>query len=345
MNRRTFLAMGTAAAAGLAGAQSIAVKKRVAAGAPNPVEGIAPVADAEFDDAVKTLETTTMMDDERRLGAFRTIQRAIDLMLPSQQFKDVLRESAPAGKVKAALAKFPVMRWYDRVFDRVLDEFSRTTPEGDKPAIWYLYNMGVLVKTRSCAFGIDICHRKAAKLMPLLDFVLVTHNHGDHQNLLLLKKMQAEKKPVISNFFLCWDWYCRELEKTFKIKDVTIHCTAADHNKHLPLAVTNFEVVCGDAPGAFTLFHSGDCHRADHLKPRGKPDVYFGQCAIGLDFMAAAKSTMPAKLFVPLHHQELGHLGGRWRCVGFEDEPLKIVRSLRADGFNAAMPVWGDRIV
>ena len=73
MNRRTFLAMGTAAAAGLAGAQSIAVKKRVAAGAPNPVEGIAPVADAEFDDAVKTLETTTMMDDERRLGALRTI--------------------------------------------------------------------------------------------------------------------------------------------------------------------------------------------------------------------------------------------------------------------------------
>ena len=45
MNRRTFLAMGTAAAAGLAGAQSIAVKKRAAAGAPNPVEGIAPVAD------------------------------------------------------------------------------------------------------------------------------------------------------------------------------------------------------------------------------------------------------------------------------------------------------------
>ena len=73
--------------------------------------------------------------------------------------------------------------------------------------------------------------------------------------------------------------------------------------------------------------------------------MYFGHCAIGLDFMAAAKSTMPAKLFVPLHHQELGHLGGRWRCVGFEDEPLKIVRSLRADGFNAAMPVWGDRIV
>ena len=345
MNRRTFLAMGAAATAGLVRAQSLAVKKRIKNGDANPFADIAPVSDPEFDAALKTIEETSMMDDERRIEALRVIQRAINLMQPAPQFLDAMREASPAKKVKAALDKFPVMRWYERAFDRVLEEVKRTKPDGDKPAIWYLYNMGVVVKTKTCAFGIDICHRSAPELAPFPDFVLVTHNHGDHFNMGLLKKMTAAEKPVISNFLLAWNWYCREFEKTFKIKDVTIHCTAADHNKHLPLAVTNFEVVCGDAPGAFTLFHSGDCHRADHLKPRGKPDVYFGHCAIGLDFMAAAKSTMPAKLFVPLHHQELGHLGGRWRCVGFEDEPLKIVRSLRADGFNAAMPVWGDRIV
>ena len=44
-------------------------------------------------------------------------------------------------------------------------------------------------------------------------------------------------------------------------------------------------------------------------------------------------------------HQELGHLGGRYRCVGFEDEPLQIVSSLRNAGYKSAMPVWGDRIV
>ncbi len=157
--------------------------------------------------------------------------------------------------------------------------------------------------------------------------------------------MSAAHKPVISNFMLVWDWYCRDMEKTFKINDITIHCTAADHNKHLPWAVTTFEVVCGEGPDAYTIFHSGDCCRYDHLKPKGKPDIYFGHCAIGLDFMAAAQNTMPAKMFVPVHHQELGHLGGKYRCVGFEDEPLKIVRSLRKAGYKAAMPVWGDRIV
>ena len=337
MNRRTFLAMGAAATAGLVRAQSLAVKKRIKNGDANPFADIAPVSDPEFDAALKTIEETSMMDDERRIEALRVIQRAINLMQPAPQFLDAMREASPAKKVKAALDKFPVMRWYERAFDRVLEEFKRTKPDGDKPAIWYLYNMGVIVKTKTCAFGIDICHRRAPELAPFLDFVLVTHNHGDHFNTGLIKKMTAAEKPVISNFLLAWNWYCREFEKTFKIKDVTIHCTAADHNKYLPYAVTNFEVVCGDGPDAFTL--------ADHLKPRGKPDIYFGHCAIGLNFMTAAQSTMPAKLFVPLHHQELGHLVGRWRCVAFEDEPLKIVRSLRAAGFKAAMPVWGDRIV
>ena len=54
---------------------------------------------------------------------------------------------------------------------------------------------------------------------------------------------------------------------------------------------------------------------------------------------------MPAGMYIPLHHQELGHLGGQWRCVAFEDEPLKIVRALRDAGYKSYMPVWGDRIV
>ena len=193
MNRRTFLAMGAAATAGLVRAQSLAVKKRIKGGDANPFADIAPVSDPEFDAALKTIEETSMMDDERRIEALRVIQRAIDLMQPAPQFLDAMREASPKNKVKAALDKFPVMRWYERSFDRVLEEFKRTKPDGDKPAIWYLYNMGVIVKTKTCAFGIDICHRRAPELAPFLDFVLVTHNHGDHFNTGLLKKMTASE--------------------------------------------------------------------------------------------------------------------------------------------------------
>jgi len=345
IGRRAFVAMGAAAAASVARAQSKAVKSRIAKGDPDPLRDVAIPADGELEAAIKTLEETAMSDEEKRRPALHVVQCAIDRMVTDLSFKAAIRESSPKAHVDAALAKYPVMRWYDRAFDRVLEQLKGTKVEGGRPAVWYIYNMGIVVKTATCTFGIDICHRKAPALAEHLDFILTTHNHGDHYNTRLLQLMSAAKKPVISNFMLVWDWYCRDMEKTFKIKDITIHCIAADHNKHLPWAVTTYEVVCGDGPGAFTIFHSGDCHRFDHLKPKGKPDLYFGHCAIGLDFMAAAQNTMPAKMFVPVHHQELGHLGGPWRCVGFEDEPLKIVSSLRNAGYKSAMPVWGDRIV
>lgn len=342
-NRRSFLALGAVTAGGLAHGQSLAVKR----GEVNPLTDYEPITDAAFDAAVETLEATTIFDDAKRADALLTIQHAIDRMGRGEDksFLSLLSDRASEKDLPAILAKHPPMRWYERAFDRVLRQFKETTVEGDRPAVWYIYNMGILVKTKSCAFGIDIMHRRAKELAPLLDFALVSHNHSDHFIPSFLSAMSGLGKPVISNFYLCWDWYCREFEKTFKIKDVTIHCTAADHNDHLPYAVTNFEVICGEGPDAFTIFHSGDCCRAAHLKPRGKPDLYFGHCCIGLNFMDAARTTMPAKLFLPVHHQELGHLVGRWRCVGFQDEPMKIVRSLREAKFNAAMPVWGDRIV
>lgn len=345
LGRRAFIAMGAAAAAGLSRGQSAVVKSRMKQGDPDSLMGIVKPSDEELEAAIKTLECTTMQDDEKRLPALHVVQRAIDRMSEDLSFKNAIRETAHAKKVAAALAKFPVMRWYDRAFDRVLEQLKSTKVEAGKPAIWYIYNMGLVVKTATCTFGIDICHRKAHAFAEHLDFLLTTHNHGDHFNNRLMRLMSAEKKPVLSNFMLIRNWYCRDMEKTFKIKDITIHCTAADHNAYLPWAVTNYEVVCGDGAGAFSIFHSGDCNRADHLRPHGKPDFYFGHCAIGLDFMAAAQGPMPAKTFIPLHHQELGHLGGQWRCVGFEDEPLRIVRSLRSAGFKAALPLWGDRII
>ncbi len=343
-SRRAFLAMGVATA-GLANAQSISVKSAIQKGTLDPAKDLAAVPDADFDAAVETLETTTLFDDEKRASALTVIQRAIDRMGQSRTFLAGMSDSAPENKIAAIHAEQPPMRWYDRAFDRVYRQFNETTVTGEKPAVWYLYNMGILVKTKTCAFGIDICHRQAKRLAPHLDFLLISHNHGDHFNHALIQSMMAQNKPVISNYLLCWDWYCREFEKTFTIKDITIHCSAADHNQHLPFAVTTFEVVCGNGENPFTIFHSGDCCRYDHLKPRGKPDLYFGHCAIGLNFMDAATKTMPAKLFLPVHHQELGHLIGRWRCVAFQDEPARIVKSLREAGFNAAMPVWGDRIV
>ena len=337
MNRREFLTLGACAAAVDCLADAV------------PFVDPKSVDVAAFDAAVKTLSETTLFDVEKRKDALEVVQRHIYAMQNAKPFVQMIRGGTriPDKVVAQFHQDNPPLKWLDESFDKVLKELQETkVPVGGKPAVWYVYNMGIVVKTPKCAFSIDLCHRKAPLLVPHLDFALVTHNHGDHYTDEFLGAMSRNKKPIRSSFLLDWGNYSR-LEKDEKqYFDVLVKSTAADHNSRLPKAVTCFECHIGEEGAEkFVIFHSGDCCRADHLQPSvPHPDLFFGHCAIGLNFKTAYQTTMPAKLMLPVHHQELGHLGGRWRCVGFHEEPAKILRELKEIGARAAMPVWGDRV-
>ena len=64
-------------------------------------------------------------------------------------------------------------------FEKVFKETAETVV-GDVPAVWSVYNMGYIVKTRESLFSIDLVHRRDTEFAPMLDFALITHNHGDH---------------------------------------------------------------------------------------------------------------------------------------------------------------------
>lgn len=301
---------------------------------------------SDFGAAVSTFEKTTPYDEEKRAEALKVAQNYIYAMKSSVHYAKLMAAGVvmPAAKEEKIHREHPPLMWYDRAFDKVLSELKQTVVDGPVPAIWYVYNMGIVVKTRESAFAVDLCHRKAPLMAPYLDFIVISHNHGDHYTDALVGAMMAAKKPVISNFVLCWNWYCKK-ERTMKFKDVTIRCMEGDHNPALRDAVLISEFTIGGGDEKFTLVHSGDCCDYANLKSSVKnPDMFFGHCAVGLNFITAWQKTMPAKLMVPVHHQELGHLGGRWRCVGFHEEPRRILNGLRALGANAVMPVWGDRI-
>lgn len=339
MDRRSFLS------AAIAGASTFGVSSAFAQSLV-PSESVSDlhIPSMSLVDAVAIIESTTMYDDEERLPAFRAIQSAIDAVNRKGPYSDFLAGGLDLSKAEISrfFSEMPVLDLYDRAFDKVLREFSDAKVTGN-PMVWYVYNMGILVKTSTCAFSIDLCHRKAPLLAPMLDFALCTHNHGDHYTQAFFKAMRG--KPIITNFYLCPKWYRSDFESELQIGDVTVRCTSVDHNKYLPLAVLCFEVVCGKGENPFVIFHSGDACNASQMKTvTPHPDLFFGHTAIGFNFIEAAKTTMPAKLLMPVHHQELGHLGGPWRCVAFEDEPLKIVHQLRAEGFSSALPVWGDRV-
>ena len=244
----------------------------------------------------------------------------------------------------AAYAAFPGLKRYDTAFDKVFAEIQSTTVT-DRPAIWYVYNMGVVVKTAQALFTIDVNHRQATRLEPILDFALITHNHHDHYSDLFLDAMDRAGKTVVSNFDDNYGahrskrmpgGYTRA-EKTFNLKGVTVKTSLSDHNPYLIDFTTAFEITIGD----YTIYHSGDSQNIAKLNPSRTPDLWIVHPRCGLKVAAGVDKFHPRKTVIA-HLFELGHAVNRWRWSVADGQAE--VKKVEEAGAVAVMPLWGDRI-
>ena len=274
-----------------------------------------------------------------------SFQRDVDALLPGDY--DAFRAAGPDMPAKARAAAFaahPALRRYDEAFDRVFGEVARTRVVR-RPAVWLLYNMGVVVKTPQTVFAIDLVHRRAARFAPVLDFALVTHNHADHADVPLLDAMDAAGKTVVSDFRDNYaavragrtGGYTRR-RKVFRLGDAVVRTGRSDHNRYLVDFTTTFEISVGD----WTLYHTGDSSNLDRLSPRRPPDLWIVHPRCGLDVAAAAAKFRPA-LTAIAHLCELGHARDRWRWTLADGRAA--ARLVRAAGSRAVVPVWGQRVV
>ena len=230
----------------------------------------------------------------------------------------------------------------EAAFDKVLREVRETTVTGT-PAVWSVYNMGIVVKTPQSVFSIDLLHRRAPELAPLLDFALITHNHDDHWRPAFYAAMNGAGKTVVSNFLDNYgvkDWRkdggFTRAEKEFQLKDVAVRTSSVDHNGYLVDFTTAFEVRVGD----WLLYHTGDCGNAAKLRTTwGRPDLwlFFPGCGVKVD---EAVGKIGAKRTVFGHFWELGHR--QWRL----STPLIRAACAKAAsvGTKPELPLWGARL-
>ena len=275
-------------------------------------------------------------------------QGEIDAITPAE-FKEYWKPGLqlPPEQLSEFVARFPVLRRLEAAFDKVLREAKGTVVEDiDHPAIWYVYNMGLVVKTPKTMFSIDLHHRRAEEFAPLLDFALITHNHNDHYTEQFKFAMdRVQHKPVVNNFFdnygvrdRKFGGYTRAKTKTFMFGDVKIVTGLCDHNSYLIDYTTTFEVQIGN----FTLFHSGDCSSRSKLCVSRQPDMWVFHPRCGMRAAEGCREAIRPKLAVIAHLQELGHSKGRYRWTYRDglDEKARIEEA----GFSAKMPLWGERL-
>ena len=276
-------------------------------------------------------------------------QREIDAITPDE-FAAYWRPGIELAKdeLDAATRRFPVLGRLEAAFEKVLREVKEAVvTDVDHPAVWYVYNMGLIVKSPKKTFSIDLHHRRAEEMAPLLDFALITHNHNDHYTERFTHLMdRVQRKTVVNNFFsnygvkdrMKFGGYTRAKSKTFHIGDVTVITGLCDHNPYLVDFTTPFEVQIGN----FTLYHSGDCYSHAKLHVSRQPDLWVLHPRCGMDPAKACAEAIRPKKAVVAHLQELGHAKGRARWT--YENGMSDSRRIEAAGFPAVMPLWGERL-
>lgn len=270
-------------------------------------------------------------------------QREIDEVTPADYYDYLAKKGSPC---------FAALKRLDDAFERAVAE-ARETKVCAFPAVWLVYNMGLLVKTRETFFSVDLCHRLAPTIAGELDFALITHNHNDHYTTAFYQAMDScQHKTVVNNFACNYGARANPYHngkpsefgggytrggKSFRFRDVFVRTSVSDHNSYLTAFTMPFEICVGD----FTIFHSGDSCSAEQMNPVRTPDLWVVHPRNGLKVIDGVKRFRPKKVVIS-HLNEFTHPTnkGRWTWkVGLSEKNL-----LESEGFQACVPVWGERL-
>ncbi len=242
----------------------------------------------------------------------------------------------------------PILYCYRNAFDSILFQVKNTKVEKGTVAIWLLYNMGIVVKTPSSCFGIDINHRWAEKFEPYLDFICVTHNHEDHKSLGLMQIMSSHNKPVLSNFFEPGNKYCSTTPATYKIGNISIRTDITDHNTKLLNFISVYRIDCGDDTGNFTILHCGD----SDFKPTQFTHVQGGK----VNLLVLRNGSLAENNIigtesgqVKTNYAFLSHIIELRHRIGVSPHRFPVIETLdhtsQINCNHTIMPFWGEKFV
>ena len=252
-------------------------------------------------------------------------------------FNEYLGTTAGTEK-EQALEDWGLMQFYNMALEKLLQEIPATKVKKGQVVMWQLYNMGYVVKTDKQCFGIDLYHKHAEKLAPMIDFMLITHNHGDHYSKALVEKLERDGKAVYSNFRD--NGHKVKTGDDFTVGNISVKVTTVDHNATLKNFVNTYEVNCYDAKGKdYIIFFTGDAHNYEQLNPTGKVNLFVPHLAVGLNMPKAVEKIAPTEVLMS-HILELGHSITKWRW-SYE---YGIAECEKLERRGVYLPVWGEMI-
>jgi hypothetical protein len=238
----------------------------------------------------------------------------------------------------------PVLHYLSSATAAAIADIRRTRVEKGV-VVWFLYNMGYVFKTPQGCFGIDLSFRAAPQLAESLDFLLVTHEHGDHQYVPLLQAMIARGKPVVSRSYkgarCIPSGNGAPTPVELQLKSFRVKVDLGDHHHDTSPPSLNdmlmYQIDCGDC----TIYHCGDNSNKDKIKPDRAVGIFIPHVKVGLPIEETIRQVKPKMTFVShvleMAHPPKPHHG--WR-VSF-DYAFKTVKDVPEN--QATVLTWGER--
>lgn len=300
-------------------------------------------------EAVKTMQhlqkTSPLLLNAERLFLLNKFQSYSDKLLDTTFKSYLLSTDQESANIEHTT---PILYCYRNSFDKVISEVRDTKVKKGTAMVWLLYNMGFVIKTPSGCFGIDIDHRYAEQLEPYLDFLCITHNHGDHANVKLIEAMNKKGKPILSNFYENSKQYFSKVPTTYNIGDFTIHTAITGHlsNAQLPDFVTLFRVECGKNAGGFSVLHCGDSsfnpkHLTNVQGPVSMAILRWG-APVENNILGIGEGQVKTDYAVLSHLIELRH-------KPYPHGQASITKTLEhlpnVDCDNTILPFWGEKLI
>ena len=297
-------------------------------------------SESEFRKAVKTIMYRTNGHDMTpvRLDAMEKIQSVLN-RFEREQWSAYRKENDP-DKI-AELESTGTLYYLRQSFEKVRKEIRTTKVKEGTVAVWLLYNMGYIVKTPTTIFAIDLHSKYTDRLLDMVDFGMITHAHGDHNNAAFTQGLAKRNKPILAAFDIKdVDEVRVKHGEVYTMGDVTIRVTVGDHNKKLLNFVAAYEIDCGANTGHTVIYHTGDSCNYEQLNPQQKVDIFIPHIRVGLNVQKAIDKFQPRHIFMS-HIQELGHSVRKWRWT-FHDA-LNLRDKWKHD--HLWIPCWGERII
>ncbi len=227
----------------------------------------------------------------------------------------------------------PILYYLSKATEQSAAEI-RSTKVTRGAVIWKLYNMGYIVKTKDACFALDLNQRGSEQLADVLDFAVVSHIHGDHNNTIFLDAMIAAGKKVYTPFYKKGTLI--DTTREFNFGEVNVRFTT---NMQADVPVIVAQINCGPSANNYTIYHIGDARLLDQLNPNRHINLFILHIENAINTVQSVARVKP-DITVYDHVMELGHAVNKWRW-SYQYTYNKIKN---LDPAKSWVLTWGERL-